>query len=195
MSFVTHLSRRFRLVSRTYVGPMDKDVKKYRDPFTVKMPGGPRNAHNPIKMEAALDKLRDMIQTEVKQVSPFHLVWRHMDIMGMPWYDKVVLRRLGLHGLNGERVVIPNTPAHNRLLWQIKHAIRLKPVKFPDGMPTEADIGRTKVCVHSGKFEINDKFKVPEHRFQNIERQPIYHGRYLRDYLHNLSGIFAGCGN
>jgi len=103
-----------------------------------------------------------------------------------------VLRRLGLHQKEtGVRIVLPNTPHFNQLLWEIKHLIRLKPVSFPDGIPTEKDIGAVKVNSGTGVMNINECHRVSNERLENAKSHDIYYGRYLREYLKWASGMFG----
>lgn len=107
-------------------------------------------------------------------------------------YQKIVLRRLGLHQkTNNDRVILPNTPHFNQLLWEIKHLIQLKPVSFPDGIPTETDIGSVKVNTSNGVMNVNESFRVSQDRIENAKSHDIFYGKYLREYLKWSSGMFG----
>lgn len=93
----------------------------------------------------------------------------------------------------GEPVVIPNTPHYNALLWDVKHLIHLKPIKFVNGFPTEKDIGATRLCPHTGIFEINEALRVSPDRLYGDEVSEFHQKHYLRNYLRKLSGIFPHC--
>lgn len=123
--------------------------------------------------------------------SPVHLVWRTHQIRLRPWWEKVVLRKLGLHYQKEyERVLVPNTPHYNRLLWEVKHLIRMKPLTFPDGLPTEADIGRTKLCMYTGVVRIGDQYKVHENRVHEPKKPIVYDTRYQHTFFRSLIGLF-----
>ncbi len=103
-----------------------------------------------------------------------------------------MLRRLGLHQKEvNVRVVLPNTPHFNQLLWEIKHLIRLKPVSFPNGIPTDEDIGSVKVDTFNGVMNVNRSFRVSNERLEKAKNPDIYYGRYLREYLKWSSGMFG----
>ena len=111
----------------------------------------------------------------------------------MYWIDrneKFILSHLGLHQKESNiRIVLPNSPHFNRLLWQVKHLLKLKPVSFPDGIPTEEDIGCVKVQTHTGVMNINKSNKVSKERIDLAKSDDIFYGRYLREYLKWSSGL------
>jgi large subunit ribosomal protein L30 len=39
-----------------------------------------------------------------------------------------------------DKVIVKNTPQMNKLLYQIKHLIKIKPLTFPNGEPSAEDI-------------------------------------------------------
>lgn len=56
--------------------------------------------------------------------------------------------------------IFKNTESYNNELWHIKHLIEVKPLKFPNGEPTEEDIYRVEVqpdgnCIIDKKKEFN----------------------------------------
>ena len=95
-------------------------------------------------------------------------------------------------GLNGHElvdpVIVPNTPHFNRLLWEIKGSILLRPVNFGNKIPTEEDVGACKVNHYTGEFKVDPIYRVPPER---LDYKPlgIYQGTYLRDYLRKLVGV------
>lgn len=101
------------------------------------------------------------------------------------------MRKLGLHyEKEYERVLVPNTPHYNRLLWEVKHLLRMKPLSFPDGLPTEEDIGRTKLCMYTGVVRIGDQYKVPESRIYEPAKPVIYETKYQHGFFRHLMGLF-----
>lgn len=101
------------------------------------------------------------------------------------------MRRLGLHDRKEfQRVLIPNTPHYNRLLFQVKHMIAMKPLSFPDGLPTEKDIGRVRIEDHSGVVRISDQYKVPEHRLMGDKKPTIFEFKPLSNYFRRTIDIF-----
>jgi hypothetical protein len=97
-----------------------------------------------------------------------------------------------LHSLEGlDPVVIPNTPHFNRLLWEIKHLVNLRPISFPDGIPTESDIGRAHLNHFTGEMRLSDSYKPSEFRLNAGSKNAVYEGNYLREYLKKLIGTMA----
>lgn len=88
-------------------------------------------------------------------------------------------------------MVVPNTPHYNKMLWDVKHLIRLKPLQFPDGLPTEEDIGNIKIDVDRGQMRINAAFKIPQESLDKADTSPMFTGRYLREYLKWSSGLIG----
>ena len=86
-------------------------------------------------------------------------------------------------------MIIPNTPHYNKMLLEVKHLIRLKPLKFPDGFPTEKDIGSVKVDLSRGEMRINSAYKVSQESLDKSDSPPIFTGKYLREYLKWSSGL------
>ena len=170
-------------------------TKIYPNPITYRGPF--ENKRNPnftipqLHFEVLTGRIRAIQNSQVTNPSPVHLVWRHQTICRRPWWDKVIMRRLGLHSAkNWERALVPNTPHFNRLLWQVKHLIRVKPLTFPDGIPTEKDIGAVKIEDHSGIVRISDQYRVPEHRLTGDKKPKIFEGPTMRTYMRRTIGIF-----
>ncbi|XP_015790472.1 uncharacterized protein LOC107367292 [Tetranychus urticae] len=176
MSLVTHIAKRYL------------NIPVYGGPYINK--GWAHKGKGPRDLEEAALHFKKTLEKEVTEPSPFHIVFRHKKTNTEPWMIKVKLRSLGLHGSAvGYPVLVPNTPHFNALLWDVKHLIRLKPVIFTNGIPTEKDIGATKLCMFTGKFEINEAFRVNDEKVWGEQTSGFYQGNYLRDYLRKLSGI------
>lgn len=62
---------------------------------------------------------------------------------GNPYWEKRLLRDLGLDGKESDFTVVKNIPENNACLWKIKHLISVTPITFPFGEPTENDIKHT----------------------------------------------------
>lgn len=106
------------------------------------------------------------------------------------WNFIINLHAIGLHGNDYEPTIVPNTPHFNRLLWEIKGSISLRPVKFLDKIPEEADLGACKINHFTGEFRVNPIYRVGEERL-NYEPLALFEGRYLRNYLKKLVGVLA----
>lgn len=140
--------------------------------------------------EELSDKIQVAQTTKVANPSPVHMVWLTQHLHCRPWYEKVIVRRLGLHSrLMFERVLLPNTPHYNQLLYQIKHLVNIKALTFPDGIPTEADIGAVKFCPHTGTVRKGDQYRLPPQRLE-AEIPDILEPHNMRSYLRNLIGLF-----
>ncbi|CRK91433.1 CLUMA_CG005105, isoform A [Clunio marinus] len=71
-------------------------------------------------------------------------VTRIKRIQGNPFWERRILRELGLF----ERpnvAVIKNIPENNARMWKVKHLIKITPIRFPYGEPTEEDLKYTQI--------------------------------------------------
>ncbi|XP_074605607.1 mitochondrial ribosomal protein L30 [Brevipalpus obovatus] len=178
MSFCNYLAKRF------------VNIPVYKGPYVSKGYFAPRK--NQRDLEEAARYFKMCMESKDPEVSPFHVAFRTQQINKVEWTLKVKLRHLGLNSARpGVPVVLPNTPHFNALLWDVKHLIALKPIKFVNGFPSEADIGATRLCPFTGKFEINEAYRVDDGRVWADVPSDFYKGDYLRNYLRKLSGIFA----
>lgn len=173
--------------TRIYPNPIT-----YRGAFEAK-----RNANfgrPEFHFEEIMNKIRTEQNTPVNNPSPVHIVKRNtaISLNARPWYELVILRKIGLATrIKNEIVLVPNTPHWNRLLFHVKHLITIVPMKFPDGIPEESDIGRTKIDTFSGELRIGDQYKVLHHRVHGDQRPRILETRQMRNYLRKLIGIFG----
>lgn len=104
----------------------------------------------------------------------------------------MILRRLGLHHKQmGIPVIIPNTPHYNNMLSEVKHLIRVKPLKFPDGFPKETDIGSIKFNRNTGEMKINSAYRIPQEMIDKSDFPLLYQGKYMREYLKWASGLIG----
>ncbi|XP_058458759.1 uncharacterized protein LOC131435166 [Malaya genurostris] len=69
-------------------------------------------------------------------------VRRIKSLKGCPYWEKRILRDLDLYDSNAIAVV-KNIPENNARLWKVKHLIKVSPIRFPFGEPTESDINYT----------------------------------------------------
>lgn len=137
------------------------------------------------------DEIRKVQNTPIQNPSPIHMAWRSQPLTARAWWERVIMRRLGLHDRRlYQRLLFPNTPHFNRLLYQVKHLITMKPLTFPDGIPTEKDIGAIRVEDHSGVVRINEQFRVPDHRLYGDKKPEVFEGKSMRNYMRRTIGIF-----
>jgi len=64
-------------------------------------------------------------------------------VKGNPFWEKRLLKDLGLDGKQSDFTVVKNIPENNARLWKIKHLIKVTPITFPYGEPTAQDIKHT----------------------------------------------------
>jgi hypothetical protein len=134
-----------RLTQKIYVE--DKEVKT-KDGFSL------------------IEPLLDANQTPHE----LHLIKKVAKLSGEPWWVRNAMRRLGFNTCIPRewRVVYsvrPNTTEVNAALALCKHMVKIVPVKFKNGFPTESDVGHTQLNLETGEFEIVkplDAFKTDE---------------------------------
>jgi len=167
---------------------------KYKGPFELKnYEKQSRRKVVPTYKELELfEDVRRIRSAVIKDPSPFHLVARYKPIKTRPWWELVTLRHLGLHCHDSEMpdwVLVPNTPRYNQLLCNVKHMIHIKPVKFPDGLPTPQDIGRCHIDVQTGEFRIGDAYKRTQKQIDESQKPDHLKPLQMRRYLKKISGI------
>lgn len=69
-----------------------------------------------------------------EQPHKLHIVTRVKSTKGRPYWEKKVVKSLGLMKSHEPRVH-KNTPSVNNLLKIIKHLVRIEPLKLPNGLP------------------------------------------------------------
>lgn len=63
--------------------------------------------------------------------------------------------------------IIKNTPDNNMKLWKVKHLVKITPITFPNGEPTENDVYSTYLN-HKGELEI--KKSIDKDHIQKVEQ-------------------------
>ncbi|XP_022644256.1 39S ribosomal protein L30, mitochondrial-like [Varroa jacobsoni] len=113
-----------------------------------------------------------------------------------PYWEKDIVRILGLEESKHEKkmnmrkgvgtyVVVKNTPQMCRMLWRVKHLVRVKPVTFPDGLPTPG-VYTNSYLNHSGEFRKHSNFEVDPERLvvnKKFERVKL-EGREIAKPMH-----------
>ncbi|XP_030642625.1 large ribosomal subunit protein uL30m [Chanos chanos] len=74
-----------------------------------------------------------------EQPHKLHIVTRVKSTMRRPYWEKKVVKSLGLLKAHEPRVH-KNTPSVNNQLKMIKHLVRIQPLKLPHGLPAEEDM-------------------------------------------------------
>ena len=78
-------------------------------------------------------------------VAKMFRVQRIKPVKGNPYWEKRILKDLGLDGKQGEFTVVKNIPENNARLWKVKHLLKIDPITFPYGEPTSNDVKHTIV--------------------------------------------------
>lgn len=71
--------------------------------------------------------------------APLHLVTRVRSLQGKPWWEKDVMKKIGLDGKRSQYAVLKNNPENNAHLWKVKHLIQIVPIQLPKDLPEDAD--------------------------------------------------------
>lgn len=78
------------------------------------------------------------------------------------------MNELGLDGKASDYAVVKNIPENNARLWKVKHLIKIKPITFPYGEPTENDIKHT-ILKESGECIVTKEIGISDDRIKAIE--------------------------
>merc|ERR1712200_322492 len=73
---------------------------------------------------------------------------RNPEQVDPPYDPSKVLMVQRIRCLNKKRstiTIVANTPAVNAMLWKVKHLIRITPVTFPQGIPSDGDVRGAKL--------------------------------------------------
>uniref|UniRef100_A0A1L8DRH4 Large ribosomal subunit protein uL30m n=1 Tax=Nyssomyia neivai TaxID=330878 RepID=A0A1L8DRH4_9DIPT len=92
----------------------------------------------------------------VKRIKPFK---------GNPFWEKRILFDLGIADKTNDVAIVKNTPEMNTLLWKVKHLVKITPIVFPYGEPTENDINYTYLK-ENGECIVAKEIKVDDERWQ-----------------------------
>lgn len=107
------------------------------------------------------------------EVPKLLLVERVVDVYATPHWERNILqllklaqskedRKARIHRPLGSRTIVKNTPFMCKMLWRVKHLVRVSPITFPDGEPTEVTSGTH--LGRDGVFRIVPQLRVPEQR-------------------------------
>nr|CAG4644354.1 EOG090X0EYV [Lepidurus arcticus] len=77
--------------------------------------------------------------------SMVHMVQRVRCLKKKPYWEKDIMKHMGLDGKRSDIAVVANTPAMNKMLWDVKHLVRITPVTFPQGLPQDGDLRGAKL--------------------------------------------------
>ncbi|VVD02567.1 39S ribosomal protein L30, mitochondrial [Leptidea sinapis] len=84
-----------------------------------------------------------------------------------PWWEKKILGELKIYSVN-QMAIVKNIPEINAKLWKVKHLIKITPITFPYGEPTENDIKHT-VLKENGECIVIKELKPDVKRVEALE--------------------------
>ncbi|XP_058706575.1 large ribosomal subunit protein uL30m [Poecile atricapillus] len=91
-----------------------------------------------------------------------HVITRIKSVVGRPYWEKKIIRDLGLDKAHQPRLH-KNIPSVNSRLKVVKHLIRIQPLKLPHGLPTEEEISST-FLTNRGELVIKTRLKPVEQK-------------------------------
>ncbi|XP_012266544.1 39S ribosomal protein L30, mitochondrial [Athalia rosae] len=144
-------------VTRMLLGGVRHFTKRYKGEGGVKYglityyPRTPDHVDPPIEPTKLL-----MIQ----RVKPFK---------GNPYWQKNVLTLLNLHERSSAIAIVKNTPEMNSMLWEVKHLIKVTPIKCPNGLPKDGDLNGTYLH-ENGTFMVTHKVAIDPSRIEATEK-------------------------
>ncbi|XP_059054177.1 large ribosomal subunit protein uL30m [Achroia grisella] len=132
--------------------------KGYKPPGGIRYPGGivyyPRNPETHSDPEYKPSKL--------------FRVERIKSAKHYPHWDKKILEELRI--LNGSNIaIVKNIPENNMRLWKVKHLIKVTPITFPYGEPTEADIKYT-VLKENGQCVVTKSLEPQSNQIEALDK-------------------------
>ncbi|KAK4469859.1 hypothetical protein MN116_007368 [Schistosoma mekongi] len=99
---------------------------------------------NPLGWAKRLFRMQESPPAQNQSNDPplLHMVCRLKPLKGIIHYERAILEKYGLgrDTKNHNWVVVKNTPSVNRDLYEIKHLVRVQPVIFKNGLPSESDL-------------------------------------------------------
>ncbi|XP_053295742.1 39S ribosomal protein L30, mitochondrial [Pleuronectes platessa] len=96
----------------------------------------------PKELFAERSKEHEKYGGDPEQPHKLHIVTRIKSVMRRPYWEKEMVKDLGLEKAHVP-VIHKNTPAVNNRLKFVKHLVRVQPLKTPYGLPAEQDMAET----------------------------------------------------
>ncbi|XP_046738409.1 39S ribosomal protein L30, mitochondrial [Diprion similis] len=96
------------------------------------------------------------------------MVKRIKPLRGTPWWEKEIMYQLNLLEKKSDVTIVKNTPEMNAFLWQVKHLIKVTPIKCPDGIPKTASL-KGSYLHENGTFMVNPKVEIEQKRIDAID--------------------------
>ena len=100
-----------------------------------------------------------------EQPHELHLVKKIKKIRDEPWWVRKALNELGFdvsrrYQWDVVYRIVPNTKEINDILWLCKHMVKVTPVKFKNGYPSDKDAGNIRIDLEKGELEIIKPFET-----------------------------------
>lgn len=92
--------------------------------------------------------------------------------MGFVYRCRIIVKKIEFKFQSGAFCIVKNIPENNARLWKIKHLVKITPITFPYGEPTEADVNHTFLkengeCIVTKQIEVSpERIEVTEN-FEN----------------------------
>lgn len=134
--------------------------------------------HSELRMaNAYFEKIKEYRKKSEEGFEPSKLlmVWRIAPLLNRPIWEKELIIELGLADHKVKFAIVMNTASSNKKLWSIKHLIRVKPITYPDGFPTEDDYMGT-FLKQTGELVVAPRLRVDPKVF---EKDPEYERKKL----------------
>lgn len=116
--------------------------------------------------------------------SKLFMVWRIASLNGRPKWEKETIIKLGLVHDKVKYAIVKNTASNNEILWSVKHLIRVKPIEFPDGFPSEDDLYKTYLK-QNGELIVEPRLHVDCEELERdaeLKKKTLDH-RYIQEDL------------
>lgn len=126
-----------------------------------------RAPKTPLRTPSMVDSAKKMGFNKVENMypeyplekpAPLWMIMLAQSTKGYPYWVKDILKELGLYEIGDISIQI-NAPQMNEMLWQVKSLTKIQPITFPDGLPTEEDVGFTNLN-SDGVFKITKQLKT-----------------------------------
>ncbi|XP_076810121.1 uncharacterized protein LOC143452864 [Clavelina lepadiformis] len=112
-------------------------------------------------IKLGFDKVKDMYpEYPLDEPPKFWFIKQLHTLKYRPYWEKEAMKELGLHRRHDTCVHI-NSPQMNEILWTVKHLIKIQPIRFPQGMPENSDVGYTQLK-DNGELVIYKKIEAKE---------------------------------
>lgn len=94
---------------------------------------------------------------QVKRIKP---------LKGLPYWEKHMLKEMGLDQKLSDIAIVKNIPENNARLWKIKHLIEITPITFPNGFPD----GKSATLLKENGELIVKHINIPEERIEALDK-------------------------